>query len=435
MIYNQGRKQIVFLRLSFLLLLTFSKVKLYFCNVKSNKKVVLLKKIYAIAKWEFSQRLKDKSFQISLIVIPVIILSINFAFHYFNKPETETTKVIGVIDYTESYFNSINRDFKNIKLKSGLPKYVLVKLSKDTKQDLSGEKLISSVIVIKENRGKTEAEIISKFGLALDEIELIKNQLGNVFLKSEISRKYGINTLSEDIDSYSITSRYAGKDGGKNDEYLSEFFSGFVFVLLFIMLILFSGASFVRSLIVEKTSRLIELLLSSCSPREILFGKLLGISLTGFFQMIVWGLIGLIFLSNNQLVLNLQNDLLIKIVYFVLGYLLYASVFVGLGSIATSETQAQQITSILSLFMLFPIVLSTFILSPVDTLFATVLMYFPLTSAPTMLIKLTITNASYIDIIISIVILALSIAAVIILSSRFLSKELINFEKSKGRTT
>ena len=301
-------------------------------------------------------------------MIPIIILSINFAFHYFNKPDTETTKAVGVIDYTGRYFNSIDKEFGSLKLSNGLPKFVLVKLNENTSQDLSEEKLLSSLIVVENDNKKTSAEIISRFGLSPTEIDLMKNQLNSVFLKWEISRRYGVNTFGGNLDNYSVTSKFVGNSGEKSDEYLTEFFSGFAFVLLFIMLILFSGASFVRSLIVEKTTRLIELLLSSCSPKEILFGKLLGISLTGFFQMIVWGMIGLLFLSNSQLFFNLQDDIFIKLAFFVLGYLLYASVFVGLGAIASSETQAQQITSILSLFLLFPIVLSTLVLSSGNSL-------------------------------------------------------------------
>lgn len=394
-----------------------------------------MNKIFAIAKWEFSQRLKDKSFQISLIVIPIIILSINFAFHFFNQPPIETTSAIGVIDYTNRYFKHIDNEFKSLRLSDGQPKFIVVRMHEKTRRDLSDEKLIEALIIIEEKNSKVSAEIINKFTISPENVDIIKSKLHNVFIKTEINKKYDLNIFGERFNNYSITQRFTGDEDSNSGSYMMKFFSSFIFVLLLIVLVLFSGASFVRSLIEEKTTRLIELLLSSCKPKQILLGKLLGISLTGFFQMLVWAFIGIIFLSNNQLMLNLQNSLSLKLIYFILGYLLYASIFIGLGSIATSENQAQQISSILSLFLLFPIVLSTLILTSTESLLTKILIYFPLTASPTMLMKMNISETFTSDILISIILLVVSIMVVIILSSRFLSGELVNFEKSKRKTT
>jgi ABC-2 type transport system permease protein len=134
----------------------------------------------------------------------------------------------------------------------------------------------------------------------------------------------------------------------------------------------------------------IEVLLSSCSARDLMVGKILGLSGLGILQMVIWGLIGLgIALKTGASLFALEN-LALSAVYLLLGYLLYSAIFVAAGSPVTTEQEAQQITSYVSLFLVFPIVLAMPAMQNPDSPLIRILTYVPLLTPAFMVMRIPI---------------------------------------------
>ncbi|MGO9084547.1 MAG: ABC transporter permease [Candidatus Sulfotelmatobacter sp.] len=141
-----------------------------------------------------------------------------------------------------------------------------------------------------------------------------------------------------------------------------------VMVMLLYMAVLFYGISVMRSVLEEKTSRIIEVLLSSASSTELMAGKLLGVGAVGLTQILVWAVMaGLIALPSLAAQPNL-SELAISpwvmaafALFFLLGYLLYSTMYATIGAITTTEQEGQQ----LQFLIVIPLVLSVFMLMPV----------------------------------------------------------------------
>lgn len=140
-----------------------------------------------------------------------------------------------------------------------------------------------------------------------------------------------------------------------------------VMVMLLYMAVLFYGISVMRSVLEEKTSRIIEVLLSSANSTELMAGKLLGVGAVGLTQILVWiimaGVVALPSLAAQPNFSELQISPSIMAafaLFFLLGYLLYSTMYATIGAITTTEQEGQQ----LQFLIVIPLVLSVFMLMP-----------------------------------------------------------------------
>lgn len=148
----------------------------------------------------------------------------------------------------------------------------------------------------------------------------------------------------------------------------SRFLEILVMVMLIYVAVLLYGISVMRSVLEEKTSRIMEVLLSSASSTELMTGKILGVGAVGLTQIVVWTVMGgVIALPSmaaqpNFADLQLSPVMMISFVlYFLLGYLLYSTMYATIGAITTTEQEGQQ----LQFLIVMPLVLSVFMLMPV----------------------------------------------------------------------
>jgi ABC-2 type transport system permease protein len=152
-----------------------------------------------------------------------------------------------------------------------------------------------------------------------------------------------------------------GSGGGK-------FVEVAVMVMLLYMAVLLYGISVMRSVLEEKNSRILEVLLSSATSTELMAGKLLGVGAVGLTQILVWVVIAVVFAFPGMAMQPSLSEFQVPptvlaafAVFFLLGYLLYSTMYAAIGAITTTEQEGQQ----LQFFIIIPLVLSVFMLAPV----------------------------------------------------------------------
>ena len=172
-------------------------------------------------------------------------------------------------------------------------------------------------------------------------------------------------------------------------------------VTVLIMTPLFTtGGYLLQSLLQEKSNRVLEILLLSLRPTQLLTGKLLGLSLLTLVQYLVWALLGwLVFaspgfdfattLSTNNLS---TGDLVLFLLYALGGYLLYATVMAGIGALAPNLENSRAWVFIVSLPILIPFYLWTVIVAAPDETLATVLSLVPFSAPVAMLLRIGVTT-------------------------------------------
>lgn len=160
-----------------------------------------------------------------------------------------------------------------------------------------------------------------------------------------------------------ITKGHEGASG------MTVFLTGFIMVMLLYVNVLVYGMSVMRSIIEEKNSRILELLLSSVTAKELLAGKILGVGAVGLTQILIWLVIGSLFSTQGMVAAKAYlSNVHIAVsaiawfgVFFLLGYFLYSTVYAALGAMVNSDQEAQQ----MQWLVLLPVLLSVFLANPV----------------------------------------------------------------------
>jgi len=213
-----------------------------------------------------------------------------------------------------------------------------------------------------------------------------------------------------------------------------------IFSLLLALSLNFFASYMVQGLGEEKESRLIEVLLSSVTTRQLLTGKVLGLGVAGLVQVVVW-------LISLPLLLNLAssafggffstiqipgNFIVLGIVYFILGYLLFAALSAGVGAISPNAREGQQLSLIYSMFAIVPLWFSSLLMIFPKSWIWTVLSIFPITAPVEAMLRLGVSDIPAWEMVTSIVVLVLSIIGVLFISIKVFRIYLLMYGKRPG---
>ena len=402
-----------------------------------------MRKIFSIAKWEFFEKVKRRSFLISIIVMPFLFIGLGIITSGFSEQNGKPrTLLVGLID-NASLSRHFYERFISEKLPDGFPKYSIVNIDNalfnKNKLGLSPEamikeNLINVVLQIeKDSSGKLKAEILHHPYISEESVFELKKLLKEELFRMELEQSGVPDSLLSNAEAGIIISSAGAKiDGLTNFEDFTEiYFSGYLLAFALIVMVILSGGMFVRSIAFEKSSRLIEVILSASSFEELLGGKIIGLLAVGFFQFLVWAVIGFAlsafgFFRTEQVSLPFLQSL-----YFALGYLFYATLFVGLGSLASTDYDAHQLTANISLFLIIPLIFSFYFLTYPFAALSVALSYVPFTAPIAMIFRLTSAEIPAAEIILTILIQIISILIIIRLSARFFRRGIILQNKFK----
>jgi ABC-2 type transport system permease protein len=182
------------------------------------------------------------------------------------------------------------------------------------------------------------------------------------------------------------------RDATNPMSYMLPYFVG----LILYVVIISSASMLLNSISTEKENRVIELLVASAAPHEIMNGKILALGVVGLLQTVFWAGSGLIVLNifNKSTILAgslyLEPTLIIWVIlYFLLGYAIYASLMAGVGALAPGLKEASQATTLVVMPLLLPLILSpSFSMTP-DNAFSVALSIIPFTAPVSMITRLT----------------------------------------------
>lgn len=402
-----------------------------------------MKKAFAIARWEYVEKVKSKSFLVSLLLTPLIMVGAGIIPSLLlSRPDSETV-VIGIIDQSGSYEDILGRSLlSRYKLQNGQPNYLLRRIPVSPPAGLDeaierGDRMVIG--------NEVEGYLIIKPDILRDSVvEYRSKNAGNIKITSRIERALKdvlmekkavergldprlLREINANVDLKTVKLSKSGKaeEGG----FEKLFLSSYIFMMMMFFLIMTSGQLLVRSMLEEKSNRVVEVLISSSSANQLMAGKILGLSALGLTQIGFWALVGLIAsLKFSVAIISLPGALLLM-VYFVLGYLLYAAIFVAAGAPLTTEQEAQQVTGYLVIVLVIPIMLTIVIIQNPESLFSKILTYIPFLTASMMAVRIPIQMPSATEIISTILILILSSIGAIWVAGKIFRTTILSYGK------
>tara|TARA_R110002072_G_scaffold300390_1_gene477829 strand:- start:129334 stop:130644 length:1311 start_codon:yes stop_codon:yes gene_type:complete len=377
-----------------------------------------------IIKREYLNKVRNKSFIIMTFLSPLIFVGIFTLVAYLSNLNNDKVRVVSVLDESGLFQNQFeSTDNLKYNMVSGMS---LSEAKKSNEEDEN----YGLLYIPKTNKIEDLADSITFYSedspslVVMDDIEdAIEEKVNTVKLREAGIDAEQIKELRIKINTHLET--YKGEETSKLGSGLKLIFGGAAGYLLFMFIIIY-GNMIMRSVIEEKTSRIIEVIISSVKPMKLLLGKIFGTSLAGITQFMVWvvliGVLSLVvssifgidpsavssqqqemitqgvdsgspqFIQEVMMEINnlpLLNLTIMFLLFFVGGYLLYASLYAAIGAAVDSETDTQQFM----MPILMPLILAvyvgffTVIENPHGTV-SQVFSYIPFTSPVVMLMRI-----------------------------------------------
>jgi ABC-2 type transport system permease protein len=388
-------------------------------------------KTLTVARWEFVERAKRKSFIIGLFLTPVLMLLFGAGPALLRTfVADDSTLSITVFDGTGVVFDSLRAELeRGYTLSGGRLKYTLTRadslapdpatLKKSMDNALLGRHVDAAIIIPPTAVDSADVEYRSLNTSDIETISMLETRISRILARHRLSMAgldpALVHELNKRTDMRTVR---VSREGERESGFLESMGISYIFLVFMLISVLFSGQMLVRSLVEEKSNRIVELLVSSCTPLDLMTGKILGISALAMVQAGFWGLVGYV----AVLLAGLSNlpleHLWLMVLYFVLGFLLYAALFVALGCLASTEQEAQQLSSYLTMLLMLPIVLAIIAIQNPNTPMLTALTLIPFLTPQMMFVRLPITPPPLWEILLSLFLLTVSIIVLAWIASR-----------------
>ena len=395
-----------------------------------------MKNIILIAKREFFTQVKKKSFVILTLLTPLLIIVFGGVVSLMFQAN-ETQMQISVIDKSGLFKDRLKSD-ENIRyvFSSEETEKSLIK-ALETTEEMNGVMIIPKKEI---HELENSIEILTNKNLSN---EARRNIAGNIseIIKAEKINALGISTaqiedLNKGVNLHVVNVLEKEK---KQDSFLVGVKSGLSMFLMYCVFtfIMMYGIRVMRSVLEEKNNRVVEILISSVKPFELMMGKILGVTGVALVQFGVW--VVMIFASvmtlgssnvgmvsgvaEVQMVLSALSQinygliLFVFVIYFLLGYLFYSAMYAAIGSAVDNETETQQFT----LFAILPMMLGFYgsitIMNNPDGPMSFWLSMIPFTSPIAMLARIPFDVPVW-ELVLSIVILLVSTLGMVFIASK-----------------
>jgi ABC-2 type transport system permease protein len=405
-----------------------------------------MRNIILVIKHEIIITLQKRSFWITAFLFSLLIVGINLGTQMLiNRPEgsnlalapsagnASRTMVIGYVD------------------QAGLIKEIPADVPQDLLQGFPNEEAAQAAV---KGRQIDEYVIIAPDYLQTGNLVVVQRNFrplgsnpGDLFqyvIDTNLTGDAGLAAALSQPEQQVVEHALAPKSTAKGSNPLTTLVPMAVLFIFFFLLVMSSGFM-LQSVSREKENRTVEILLLSLRPRELMLGKILGLSVVALLQMAVWIGGGLLVLGRGKEILSgaaafeLPAGFVIwALLYFLLGYLLYASLMGAIGALAPNVRESGQFTLLVLLPLMIPVWFNSLFIQTPNSPLALALSLFPLTAPTSMITRLVATQVSIWQIIASLAGLAVTTFFLVQASARFfradtlLSNTTINWQRIFG---
>jgi ABC-2 type transport system permease protein len=388
-------------------------------------------------------RVKKKSFIILSLLMPVLFIGLILGTFLLSMINNEVKNIV-VVDETGEYIAALQdtEQYHFIAAKNGFEDF-----RKDSDDDIYATLLITGDLL----QNPSAIALYSRKQVVGSVSETISSQL-DTYLSDKKLASYNIPGLKDMITESKISvdmKTIKWDDSGHEQHASSEAASviGILFTTLIYMFIFVYGAMVMQGVMEEKTNRIVEIMVSSVKPFDLMMGKLIGIGLVGLTQFGLWALLfggvslsglflagdsGMFHQVNEALgAINLPELCLYFVLFFIGGYLMYASLFAAIGAMVNSQEDTQQYMMPITVLILFAFYAGLYSAQNPDGPLAFWTSLIPFTSPIVMMIRLPY-GVPWYELLLSIALLILAVILVVQLAAKIYRVGILMYGKKPG---
>ncbi len=399
-------------------------------------------KLWTIFRREYLSRVKTKGFIAGTILIPLFMIGVSVLPAIVMFLKSEDQRRIVVIDMSGEIFDGLVKSLDDT-IGTGERKYRFEKkdasaieldtVKKSLADAIDQEKLDSYIYIPPNILSSNAAELYGRVVSNFQENERLEGVISRIVTEIRIRRSgldpESVRQLTRDVNlkTFKVTA------GGKEQEDRGYSFAIAYGLAMFLYMAMFIyGAIILRSVVEEKSSRVVESVVSSVRPFDLMAGKIFGVGAVGLTQFLIWALaLGAVSLYGVQAV-GLINPaakgvalptvplavLAAFVIYFLLGYFLYATLYAAIGAMVNSDQEAQQLQWPIVILIIFPIMFIMFVIQNPASQTSVILSLVPFFTPILMLARIVVQMPPWWEILLSIAIMVTTIFVAVWLVSK-----------------
>ena len=408
-----------------------------------------MKKVWVIIKREYLIRVRTKAFIIGTIISPLLMLAL-ILLPAFLATRGGGTRQVTVIDQSgdatlfeaiksraeatnetdntggsgRARFANTRYELSRISLQPGENiEEVKTRLSDEVKEDSNKAYVVLPAGVLDNAAPEYYAKNVSD-----PAIRGIEQAISTAVIERRLTRA-GINPaeISGYMKSVDMRTIKVGPEGESEESGVPTFIIAFVMLFFIYITILFYGIFVMRGVIEEKQSRIVEVLVSSVKPFQMMIGKIIGIGLVGLTQYAIWILSAALlsffgakmFASTGADLPKIPASLVIYfIIYFLLGYFLFATLYAMVGAMVSSEEDAQQVQFPVTILIIIPMMVFSLVMNNPNSPTSVTLSMIPFFSPTLMMLRIAVDPPPWWQIGLSMILMIVTIFGAIWLAAR-----------------
>lgn len=392
-----------------------------------------MNRILNIMKWEFMVRFRSKMFLISLFM-PLIFMVFSIIPAMLMDKGGDSEVKVGIVNHAEHIASKFKNNIGNkYQFDDGKPKYWIFDYENfDEAKTALQEKTIDAIMVIPAgimdtSKSKYFARSLSNFKV----IDELRNTLSHTVILQRMENQGVAVEMAESIskrvrmDTFEVNKEGKLTEGNELMVLLGPFF----FVFLLVMAVFINGQLLLRSVIEERTNRMVEILLSTVSARELMTGKILGLGSLGMVQILFYLSIGVIYGMVKGIEIVRFDELPILFIYFLTGYFFFASIYATLGTLFDNEQDAQQSMTIVSIIAMVPLMGSFYFMANPTALVTKILSFVPPMTPFMMILRISSDAAEPWEIAATVVLMIVSVWGMMTLAGKIFRTALLMYGK------
>lgn len=397
-----------------------------------------MSKIFLVIKREYLAIVASKWFLIGTIIGPLLMAGLILAPILVTKLDTSERKIALVdLNNDANLLSAIEKRITSKRQELSKSKYTIKtlpvedattfpKLQEQLAEEIKSSKL-NGYLLIKKDTEDYSVEFYAENVSDIATIRQLEDATNAVIVEKRLSSAgmdaEKISELSKPID---IKTKKLVESGTKEDSGQSMVLGLIMMIILYTTMIIY-GMMVLRGILEEKQSRIIEVIISSISPLELMFGKLIGIGLVGLTQFSIWSIFAAILptilaatsVAKGVSLPDVPKLLLVCfVIYFILGYFLYSTLFALVGSIVSSEQDAQSAQMPITMLLIIASVFSSLIIRDPNGTASVVLSLIPFFSPILMFLRIAVQTPPIWQVLLSFAIMLITIVGCSWLSAK-----------------
>lgn len=342
-----------------------------------------MRKVWVVIRREFLERVRTKWFVIATVVGPLMMIAF-IVVPIMLARRGARERSVAVVDLTTTGFGArlttALNDVKSLRVTRAPSSAADAAATIDSLTQLVRARALDGFLIVSDAAADSGSVEYRGANVSLIDVQTLSTALNNAIFAERLRRE-GVNPLLVQQARVHVdlkTARITGKrTTGESAQ--GAFVLAYVIWMLTYIGILLYGMQVLGSVVEEKTSRIVEVLVSSLKPFELMSGKVLGVGAVGLFQFSIWGLFAGLLLGQGrammwQLGITPESGgmtlptisgatIAVFLACFLLGYFLYAAMFAAVGAVTNSESEARQAGSVVTMLLVIPSILMVGILN------------------------------------------------------------------------